>query len=144
MSNHIYKWKYTSETEYKIIQIRKLRNRPVSEDHGDYLLFLEEGNTPEVIPYVAPVPPSLEELKTSKIAMLKMQAKIEIEKVYPDFKQRSAALGIYEQEYVDLMIETIKTTKFEVDKLEEQINKAGSTEELDKITFNFSLITPNS
>ncbi|MFA6281678.1 MAG: hypothetical protein WCY05_04150 [Candidatus Omnitrophota bacterium] len=139
MSKYTYKKKYTSETAYQIIQLRSDRNRQVDEYHADYLLFLQEGNTPELIPYVAPIEPTLEDLKSSKISMLKMNAQMFIEKQYPQFKQRSAALGVYDETYKNEIVNFIKAKKTIVDALELQIQQAATKEELDAININIEL-----
>lgn len=133
MANYIYQHQYTSPTDFNVIQVRADGNRKVSKDKPDYLDFLSEGNTPEVIEWVAPIEPTLEELKASKIRMLKMNAQMFIEKEYPQFKQRSAALGVYDEAYKTTMVAFIKAKKADVDALEVHILASTSKEELDGI-----------
>ena len=138
MSKYTYQKKYTSPTEYKIIQLRSDKNRTVSEDHADYLLYLLEGNQPEVIAYVPPVEPTLEEMKASKIAMLKMNMRMHIESVYPDYKQRSAALGVYGEEKRQEIAAFLSAKITIVNDLEAQIIAATSKGDLEiiEITVN--------
>ena len=138
MANHIYKKQYTSPTEFNVIQVRADGNRIVSNDKPDYLLFLQEGNTPEVIPYVALVEPTLEEVKASKISMLKMQAKNVIENKYPPFKQRNAALGRYSDEKKLEIISYLDIKTAEIDAIEAAILAATSKEEVESININIA------
>ena len=138
MASHIYKKQYTSPTEFNVIQVRADGNRTVSKDKPDYLLFLQEGNTPEVIPYVAPVEPTLEELKVSKISMLKDIGRNVIENKCPPFKQRNVGMGRYSAEKSQEIISYIDAKNSEIDAIEAAIIAATSKEEVELININIA------
>jgi hypothetical protein len=139
MANYIYQHQYTSPTEFNVIQVRTDRNRKVSKDKPDYLDFLVEGNTPEVIPYVAPVPPSLEELKASKIATLKMQGRMTIEAKYPIIKQIDALGGVKGEDVRIEVLTYLQTKISEIDAIEAAIVATTSKEEVELIDINIEL-----
>ena len=57
-----YRKVWISETEYKIEQQRDDGTiRWVTEDHGAYVAWLDDGNIPEEVEYIAPAPMSDEE-----------------------------------------------------------------------------------
>lgn len=59
----IFKKIWISATEYRIEQIREDgRTRYVDEDYGQYVDWLNQGNIPEAVEYVAPALPTTEEI----------------------------------------------------------------------------------
>ena len=141
MARHTYIHKHTSPTEFNVIQVRADGNRPVSKDKPDYLDFLKEGNTPEVIPYVAPIEPTLEELKASKIAMLKFETSNAIFTAYPQYKVNNVTLGGingYDEAYAEEIRSYINEKKSLCDEKEALILAATSKEELEIIDININ------
>lgn len=142
MANYRYQKKYTSPTGFKVIQLRSDGNRTVSENKPDYLLFLQEGNTPEVIAYIPPVELTLDELKVSKIQMLKSSTSNAIFKAYPQYKVNNVALGGivgYDESLATEMRAFINEKKGICDATEALILAATTKEELDAIIINFEM-----
>jgi len=58
----------TSESEYQVWYVSEECTKPVNKDKPDYLQWIIEGNIPEVIPYVPPIPIPTEDLRLQAFA----------------------------------------------------------------------------
>jgi hypothetical protein len=82
---HIYKKHQNSDmTTFGIIQYRDDGyTRKVSEDHQLYNEWIQQGNVPEIIPYIPPATPELDELKDQKKYELDRDYNLIMGNVYP-------------------------------------------------------------
>lgn len=53
-----YEHRMISESDYGVWYVSEECTKPVNKDKPDYLQWIADGNTPEVIPYVPPTPPT--------------------------------------------------------------------------------------
>jgi|GEM_PF-6725136 len=86
----------------------------VKQGYGKDLIAITEAEAMEI----ASPPKTPEELEAQRVSSIKAEAgKIILER-YPEYKQRNATLGIYEQAYVDEMTAFISNIKNQSDALE--------------------------
>ena len=72
----------------------------------------------------------IEQFKKDKINFLKWYYKFLIEKEYPDYKQRNGALWIYDENYINNMINLIQEKRNEVNEKINNINDADNYEDI--------------
>ncbi|MCP4481429.1 MAG: hypothetical protein GY817_01185 [bacterium] len=103
-------------------------------DNLDSLTTLTEVNEFNVLDEITTIIDTLDYKKEKKIEELKSKTSTEIYAVYPDYKQRNMALGIYTEEEKQIMVNFINTKRTENDTTETAINNATTPAELEAIT----------
>jgi hypothetical protein len=81
---------------------------------------------------------TLEFAKEDRIRLLKYEGTIYIETNYPDFKQRNAAMGIYDEAENTRIISGVKACIDRIKELEAQINACSTNDEVDTISFTMN------